>query len=230
MFLALLPGILIIFIVYRKDRVEQEPKGLILKLIIFGALSCIPAVIGEMFIDGLMPAEFRNGGLAFAMWNAFLSAALFEELSKYLLLKLGSWRNRNFDYRFDAILYATSVAVGFALLENVLYVADGGIETALMRGVLSVPLHAFCGVFMGIYYGEAKQLQILGKFTGFAKLKALLIPMLIHGTYDTFAFLGTGISTICLLAFVVFLYIIAIRAINRYSRDDWKNGLYQQQI
>lgn len=230
MFLALLPGILIVFIVYRQDRVEKEPKSLIFKLILFGALSCIPAIFMETFMDGMMPNAFRSGGLGYAMWNAFLSAALCEELCKYFLLKLGSWRNKNFDYRFDAILYAVSVAVGFALLENILYVADGGIQTALMRGVLSVPLHAFCGVFMGIYYGEAKMLKIQGKFAGIAKLKALLIPMLIHGIYDTLAFLGTGASTIGLLAFVVVLYIISIRAIRRYSIDDWKNGLYQQPL
>lgn len=65
----------------------------------------------------------------------FLVAGLCEELCKFLLLRLGSWKNRNFDYRFDGIVYGVAVAVGFALLENVMYVAQGGLETALMRGV-----------------------------------------------------------------------------------------------
>ena len=231
LFLALLPGILIIIYIFRKDKVEHEPVSLIVKLVIFGAISCIPAVFAETYMGALAPG-LQEGSVAGAIYNAFLVAALSEEVCKYLLLRIGSWRNRNFDYRFDGIVYGVSVAVGFALLENVLYVMDGGLYVALMRGVLAVPLHCFCGVFMGIYYGAAKRYSIEGQHgkATTATFKALFIPFLIHGIYDTLAFLGEYGTTFALLAFVLVMYIVAVKKVNLYSAEDWHAGFYTQTL
>lgn len=231
LFLALIPGILIIIYIFRKDKVESEPLSLIFKLLIFGALSCIPAIFMEGFMGALMPAGFTEGSVGYAVFTAFLVAALCEELCKFLLLWLGSWKNSNFNYRFDGIVFGVCVAVGFALLENVMYVLEGGFYVALMRGVMAVPLHAFCGVFMGIHYGAAKRYSIEGqhsKATGSIFL-ALFAPFLIHGIYDSLAFMGAYGTTFVLLAFVLLLYIVAIRVVNRYSREDWHAGFYLQQ-
>ncbi len=227
LFLALIPGVIIIIFIFRKDKVEHEPWGLIFKLLIFGAISCIPAMFLEMGISAYGP-KFEMGTVEYAVFEAFCIAALCEEVCKYVLLRLGSWRNRNFDYRFDGIVYGVAVAVGFALLENVLYVMDGGIEVAVMRGVLAVPLHAFCGVFMGIYYGAAKKAQIDGNksLCTTNTIKAIVIPILIHGIYDALAFMGTNATSIILLVFVGCMYFIAIKKINQYSRDDWKAAFY----
>ena len=232
LFLALLPGILIIIFIFKKDKVEHEPWGLIIKLLIFGAISCIPAIFAETFMGGLMPAGLTEGSVGNALFNAFLVAALCEEVCKFLLLYLGSWRNKNFDYRFDGIVYGVSVAVGFALLENVLYVMDGGLYVALMRGVLAVPLHAFCGVFMGIHYGAAKRYSIEGQHSKAMSsiFLALFIPFLIHGIYDSLAFMGEYGTTFILLAFVLFMYIIAIKFVNKYSREDWSAAFYRSTL
>ena len=232
LFLALLPGILIIIFIFRKDKVEHEPMSLIIKLLIFGAISCVPAVFLETFVTNQMPASFTEGTVAFALFMAFPCAALCEELCKYILLRLGSWRNRNFDYRFDGIVYGVCVAVGFALLENVMYVMEGGFYTALMRGVLAVPLHAFCGVFMGVYYGSAKRCSIEGQHGKAATetFKALFIPFMIHGIYDALAFMGEYGTTFVLLAFVLFMYIAAIKKVNKYSAEDWSAGFYRQTL
>ena len=225
MMLAILPGILIIIYIYRMDKVEKEPWRLILKLLIFGALSCIPASFMESYIESsiAIPPE---GTLGYAVTNAFLVAALCEEICKYFFLRIGAWNHREFGYRFDGIVYGVSVAVGFAVLENILYVAQYGFYTALVRAVMAVPLHAFCGVFMGIFFGAAKQAQVQGRSTIKFKLLALIVPMLIHGVYDTLAFVGTTPASIVLLAFVVLMYIVSIRVIRRFSKDDWKSGFY----
>ena len=97
LFLALLPGILIIIFIFRKDKVEHEPWSLIIKLLIFGAISCIPAVFAETFMESLAPG-LVEGSVSYAIFNAFLVAALCEEICKFVLLRLGSWRNRNFVY------------------------------------------------------------------------------------------------------------------------------------
>lgn len=231
LFLALIPGILVIIFIFRKDKVETEPTSLILKLLILGAVSCIPAIFAETAMSGFMPAEFTEGTVGYAVFTAFVVAALCEEVLKFVLLWLGSWRNRNFNYRFDGIVYGVCVAVGFALLENVMYVLSGGLYTALMRGVLAVPLHAFCGVYMGIHYGAAKRYSIEGqhgKAWGSIFL-ALFAPFLIHGIYDSLAFMGQYGTTLILLAFVLLMYIIAIKVVNKYSREDWHAGFYLQQ-
>ena len=231
LFLALIPGILIIIYIFRKDKVEHEPWSLIIKLLAFGAISCIPAMFMEQFMSAAVTDKITDP-VTFAVCEAFLVAALCEEICKFLLLRLGSWRNRNFDYRFDGIVYGVSVAVGFALLENVLYVMEGGVYVAVMRGLLAVPLHAFCGVFMGVFYGAAKRYMIEGKRGSSLKATflALVVPMIIHGIYDSLAFLGEYGTTFVLLAFVLFMYIVAIRVVNKFSREDWSAGFYQQNL
>ena len=227
LFLALIPGIIIIIFIFRKDKVEHEPWGLIFKLLLFGAISCVPAMFLELGISAYGP-HFAAGTIQYAVFEAFCIAALCEEVCKFVLLKLGSWRNRDFDYRFDGIVYGVAVAVGFALLENVLYVMNGGIEVAVMRGILAVPLHAFCGVFMGVYYGAAKKAEIDGNrsLCSANTFKAIAIPIMIHGIYDSLAFMGSSVTSIILLVFVGFMYIAAIKKVNQFSRDDWKSAFY----
>ena len=88
LFLALLPGILIIIFIFRKDKVEHEPWPLIFKLVLFGAISCVPAIFAEQFMTAIGPSNDTNP-IAFAVYEAFLVAALCEEVCKFLLLRLG---------------------------------------------------------------------------------------------------------------------------------------------
>ena len=227
MALAVIPGLLIIIYVYGKDKVEKEPIGLIIRLIVFGAISCIAAGYIESFEDSLLP-EYPQGSLEYALQTSFLEAALVEEIVKFLALRLGAWNHRSFNYRFDGVVYGVSAAVGFAIYENIMYVATYGFQTAVVRAFTAVPLHAFCGVFMGVFFAYAKKASILGRggTKNFFILLSLLVPMIIHGIYDTLAFLGTESSTFILLAFVVILYICAISTIKRLSKADFHAGFY----
>ena len=228
MALAIIPGLLIIIYVYKKDKVEKEPVGLIIKIILLGVLSCFAAAYLEMFESQFLP-QYPQGSLEYALTTSFCMAALVEEIVKFLAMKIGSWRYPGFNYRFDGIVYGVSSAVGFAIYENINYVAMYGLQTAIVRAFTAIPLHAFCGVFMGVIYSYSKKASILGNrgaSIGYTLL-ALLVPMLIHGTYDTFAFLGEQ-GTIPLLIFVVILYIAAISTIKRMSAADYRAGFYPQ--
>lgn len=228
MALAIIPGLLLIIYVYRKDKVEKEPLGLIIRILIYGVISCIAAGFLEQLESQFLP-QYPQGSVEYAVQTSFCMAALVEETVKFLAMRLGSWRYQGFNYRFDGIVYGVSAAVGFAVYENVMYVAMYGLQTAFVRAFTAIPLHAFCGVFMGVMYSYSKKASILGQggkcvmYTIFA----LLLPMLIHGTYDTFAFLGER-GTIPLLVFVVILYIAAISTINKMSREDYRAGFYPQ--
>lgn len=225
--LALLPGILIVIYIFRKDKIEKEPVNLIIRMVILGAVSCAPAAVLEGWLENYLPV-YPEGSLQYALTISFLSAGLIEELCKFAFLRAGIWKNRAFDYRFDGVVYGVAVAAGFAMLENILYVMDGGIQTAITRAFLSVPLHAFCGAFMGAFFGTAKKHAVRGNAAKSAgcQICAVLIPVMIHGIYDTFAFLNSNYASICLLGFALVLYIIGIRIINRLSKDDWKMAIY----
>ena len=229
MALAIIPGLLIIVYVYGKDKVEKEPIGLIIRLIIFGAISCEVAGLAEGALAAVLP-EYPAGTIQYALQTSFCLAALCEEIVKYLAMRLASWKHPAFNYRFDGIVYGVSAAVGFAVLENIGYIAAYGLGTAITRAFLAMPLHAFCGAFMGMFYSYSKKAAILGK--GSAKtmytILSLIVPMIIHGIYDTCAFMGTDIFTVILLAFVVLLYISALRMIKKMSEADRYAGFYPE--
>jgi len=228
MALAIVPGLLLILYVYRKDRVEKEPAGLLMKLVLFGIISCIAAGYLEQLESTFLP-QYPKGSVQYALQTSFLIAALVEETVKFLAMRLASWNNRAFNYRFDGVIYGLTAGVGFAIYENIMYVAMYGKETAIVRAFTAIPLHAFCGAFMGALYSYSKKASILGQggasvmFT----ILALLIPMAVHGTYDTFAFLGQQ-ATIPLLIFVVILYIAAITMIKKLSLSDYRAGFYPE--
>ena len=225
MALAILPGLLLIIYVYGKDKVEKEPISMILKLLLFGAISCF--VAGFVNSYRMMQIPYQPGTWEYALSISFLVAAIDEEILKFLALRLGSWTSRAFNYRFDGVVYGLSAAVGFALLENIQYVAQYGLATAIVRAFTAVPLHAFCGVFMGVFYSYSKKSSILGKKadTVVYTVLSLLVPMLIHGTYDTFAFMGEQ-GNAYLLIFVVALYVGAIMTIRKLSAADYRAGFY----
>ena len=226
MALAIIPGLLLIIYVYRKDKVEKEPIGLIIKIIIFGVISCIAAGYLEQAESQLLPA-YQPGTLEYALQTSFCMAALVEEIVKFLAMRLGSWRYPGFNYRFDGVVYGVSAAVGFAIYENIMYVAMYGMQTAVVRAFTAIPLHAFCGAFMGAFYGKAKKAQFEGR-SGDARslqIKGLLIAIAVHGFYDTFAMWDNDIGFYLLLGFVVIMYIIGLRMIRTLAREDeWITG------
>lgn len=229
MAIAIIPGLLILGYVYGKDKVEKEPLSMIIKIVFFGAASCLVAGTAEAALQSVLP-QYERGTIQFALQTSFCLAAFCEETVKYLALRIGSWRSRYFNYRFDGIVYAVSSAVGFAVFENIQYVAMYGIGTAITRAFLAVPLHAFCGVFMGVFYSYSKKAAIVGQggVSAACTLLALIVPMIIHGVYDTCAFMGTQAFTYMLLGFVVLLYIAAISTIRKMSAEDREAGFYPE--
>lgn len=221
--IALLPAIVLVVFIYKKDRTEREPVRLLLKLFGFGVLSCLPASLAEQAISaGLSLLGVRNPYFAVFL-NAFVVAALCEETCKFLFLRT-TWRNRAFDYQFDAIVYAVTVSLGFAALENVLYVLQYGMQTGLLRAVTAVPGHAIFGVFMGYFYGYAKLSDYWGRpddTRTYLRL-SVVAPLALHGLYDFLA-MSMSVSsrfTLPFFAYLILLYVIGIRRVNRSARQD----------
>lgn len=113
--------------------------------------------------------------------NAFLQAAIPEELCKWLVLALYATRQRAFDEPMDGLVYGAVASIGFATLENVAYVTEGGMGVGVLRALTAVPGHAFMGAIMGYFIGQAR----LGDGSrAFAALASLAVPTVLHGLYD----------------------------------------------
>ena len=217
---ALLPAFALMYYVYKNDTVEKEPVRLVIRLFIFGAIAGPIAGIVESIAFAVFESYFAPGVLLLFL-EYFIGVAAVEEGFKYLFLSTIR-KNPEFNYVFDGIVYAVAVSLGFAALENVLYVFDGGLEVAFMRAIFSVPGHCAGGVVMGSFYGLAKQQEIRGNAATARTyyFLAFLLPTIEHGFYD-FA-LSAQNDALALLALVVELAFIAFAflLIKRMSKTD----------
>ncbi len=220
--LAVLPAFLLMIYIRSKDKIEKEPKGLIVSLFVLGAVSVIPAAILELLIDEGAKSVLEEGSIPYAFTEAFLMAALCEECGKFVMLKLRTWKNKEFNYTFDAVVYAVAVSLGFATLENILYVMGGSIGVAIMRGILSVPGHAIDAVFMGYYYGLAKRCESLNDPSGKRKnlLKAVFSAVIIHGFYDFCLMVEREEFIVIFFIFEIIIFIVTVKKVNKLSRED----------
>lgn len=209
--LALAPVLIIGAYIYFRDKYEKEPIRLLFFALLVGAITVIPILLVEGFLDGFT-ASFP--GLFSAGWKAFVVAAFTEEVFKYIALNLLIWKSKEFNEKFDGIVYAVFVSLGFAAVENILYVTESGVSTGLMRAITAVPAHAIFGITMGFYFGLAK---FYVKERKSLKLKALFYPILLHGIYDFILFTGIEWLTVVFIAFVVFLYYSGLKRVKKLS-------------
>lgn len=220
--LAVLPGVVLFAVVRSLDKIEKEPAGLMWKLFLGGALTTVSAMalgwLGGEFVLDALPAD----SIAYLIVDNFLITALVEEGGKYFVLKRTTWRHPAFNYTYDAIVYAVTASLGFAVLENILYVMDADIGTALLRAAVAVPGHAFDGVYMGYFYGRAKVAWTAGdrRASRRALRCALWVPVLLHGFYDFCLETESELFLVIFIVFDVALTVFAIRRLRRASRSD----------
>ncbi len=220
---AITPVALFIYYIYSKDTLK-EPANLLIKCFLLGVVSAIPAILLETVLSAFN--VFQSPFLQ-SFYNAFIVAGFSEELVKFSFLYLAVWKSREFDQYYDGIVYAVCVALGFAGIENILYIMQYGYEIAFMRAILPVPMHGFCGVFMGYFFS-------LARFSHNPQRKnylilSFLVPMLLHGTfnfilmyYDAIAYSGMGMTilTILFTVFIIYLWRRGLKRIREHVKRD----------
>ncbi len=225
LFVALAPVFIIILYVYFRDRYEKEPLYLLLRALAIGAALAIPVIIVEKWLS--YPAKAMPPLTATA-WMAFVVAGFTEEGFKFLAFYLIIWRNTHFNEKFDGIVYAVFIAMGFAGVENILYVVQGGIEVGLTRAFTAVPAHALFGVIMGYHLGLAK---FYPEQRNRQILQAVLYPILLHGFYDFCLMSQNQFLLVIFVPYMMWLWINASQKMdelshNSFFRDklfiDWK--------
>lgn len=165
--IGLLPAVLLLIYIYNKDRIEKEPKGLLVGLFFVGVAAVIPTMIVEALLSVVNNAIFfgkisientytvlDGKTYLYEFVNNFFCVALVEEGFKWLFMFLITRKNKNFNCLFDGVVYAAFVSLGFAAAENVMYVFMGGLATGAMRFFTAVPAHCAFSVVMGAFYGR----------------------------------------------------------------------------
>ena len=201
---ALAPTVICAIYIYIRDKYEKEPLRLLFLGVFFGILIATPIVHTENFITLFMP---NTGVIGEAFYMSFAVASFVEEIFKYAVLFFLVWHNNNFNEKFDGIVYGVFVSLGFAGIENILYVFHedlGGMNTAVMRAIFSVPAHTLFGVFMGYYFALAKFEPNNKKYL---LLMAFFMPFLIHGVYDFILLSQLPYLMIIFVVFILFLWI-----------------------
>ena len=225
---ALVPAAFLMVQVYRLDRIEKEPAGLLLKLALFGALSGLAAGAIEGALTRVLDVTLGGSMLRLVLEN-FLAVALVEEACKRWVVLKFAWNHPAFDYRFDAVVYCVFSALGFAALENILYVAEYGFAVAVSRALLSVPGHCFFAVYMGIYLGQAKMaeramqwyyIELPDESPGQYLRASLLVPTLLHGFWDFSLSVGGWLMTVLFYLFVLAFFIDAYRKLRFAAGSD----------
>ena len=230
-FLSLIPVAGLLFFIYFNDKKEKEPFGLLIAMFFAGMGTVVTAIIAEVVCDYILNLVIPVDTVPGAILSAMTVVAPAEELGKFMILWLIAWKNRHFNYSYDAIVYAVFVSLGFAALENINYVFDNGIVTALMRMVTAVPGHACFAVLMGFFFSRAKYAALTGKKANCAVhiLLTIFMPTIAHGIYDAILMGGeatgedllTGLSFLLWLGYVTALFVISVIIIIKSSRNDF---------
>ena len=211
---SLAPVVIIAAYIYFRDKYEKEPVFLLLLSLLAGAFITLPIAVSESLLAKL---SVNFEGLMKPFWHAFVVAGFTEELFKYLAMFLLIWKRREFNEKFDGIVYAVFISLGFAGVENIMYVAQGGQVTGLIRAFTAVPAHAFFGITMGYFFGYAKFRQ---RYRLAWKIKALVYPVILHGIYDFILMVGIDWLLIVFIGFVILMYIIALKRMKKLSAES----------
>lgn len=225
--LAIFPVIVILFFIYGKDK-NKEPISLLLKLFVSGFASCIMVFLISDAMALFLPfmrGTLSSKGFVDLILYAFIGVALVEEFSKWSMTYLVGYNHREFDELYDGLVYAVFVSLGFAFVENIMYViSSSSIQTAFLRAVSAVPSHACDAVFMGYYLSIAKQFAIRGRKKEEKRylVKSIIIPTIIHGIYDYCLMSGIMILVVVFFIFVIFMYIFSLKKLGALAKNNKK--------
>lgn len=183
--LALAPGVAIMIYIYRKDEHEREPVLLLFTSFFFGCVSTAITLIADNEVSEWI--TLQAGNLVDEFYRAMFRVAFIEEFSKFIFVRFILYRSKDFNEPFDGIVYSVMVGMGFATLENILYVFNYGITIGILRIFTAVPAHAMFAILMGYFVGRAKFTHRNGFLLSSL---GLLTATLFHGSYDYFWFIA----------------------------------------
>ncbi|PSL41991.1 RsiW-degrading membrane proteinase PrsW (M82 family) [Planomicrobium soli] len=201
---AIAPSLALFSYFYLRDQFSNEPSKLLFQCFVYGAILTFPILFIQYVFD-------EEGVFKHAFSQTVLFSSILEEFFKWLVLLIGIYRHVDFEDPYDGILYGASVSLGFATVENILYLVEFGLETAFIRAFLPVSSHALFGVVMGYYFGRAK-------FTSNIPAKWLILALFtsvgLHIAYNALLFSHTN-WLYGIIPFMLFLWWFGLRKVKQ---------------
>jgi RsiW-degrading membrane proteinase PrsW (M82 family) len=215
---AITPGIALGLIIYWFDRHDREPIRMLLKVFVLGIISVIPTII----VENLLMNFNIFGGILGAGYTAFIVAGLVEEYMKRQVVIKQVYYNPVFNEKLDGIVYCVMSALGFATIENIMYVVFRfpDVESiGLYRALLSVPAHMLFAITMGYYLSLSKFASTPEESNYFYK-KSLTVPVILHGIFDFILMSGIELLMLLFIPFVIYLWVTNLKKLNMYYNDS----------
>lgn len=212
--ISLIPVFLIIFLMYKLDLIEKESLRTLIAVFLGGCVSYLMVKFISKLFEIFLPfiTNYENDEFS-VMLIAFSAIAFIEEFSKYFILNILTWKDKEFNEVYDGVLYGVLISLGFAVVENYFYLVNADLSVLITRCIFSVPAHAAFGVIMGYYYGYAKYYKsidftksryLLNKYCGF------FVAMILHGIYDYILSSTFEYKIYVFLAFILIMIIFVI--------------------
>ncbi|MBU8907214.1 glutamic-type intramembrane protease PrsW [Desertibacillus haloalkaliphilus] len=199
------PGIALLCYFYLKDDYERTTIAMVTRNFVYGSLIVFPVMV-------LQYAFEAEGYLLDAFSHAFIRAGLIEEFFKWFLLFFLSYKHARFNEHYDGIVFGAAISLGFATVENILYLIAYGIEGAIGRAFFPVSSHALFGVIMGYYLGKA---SVSSSKTFIWVFLSLTLPVVLHGLYDFMLLAANQYVKLLIVPFMFFLWWLALQKVKR---------------
>ncbi|WP_195940517.1 PrsW family intramembrane metalloprotease [Romboutsia sp. 1001713B170131_170501_G6] len=213
--LAIAPTIAYIFWIYLKDKYDKEPINRLVKFFLLGVFMGVIALIIEFI---LLKLNILTGYTSI-IYISFIVAGMTEEGLKAFVLIPNLLKERYFNEELDGIIYSVFLSLGFATLENLLYILKEDqstvIQVGLIRAIISVPAHMLFAITMGYYISKYKFSTDKFKKREYLIL-SVLIPILIHGVFDFILMIEYRWSIILFVVYVLFLGKLNLDKLDKY--------------
>ena len=222
---ATAPALALIVYFYNKDKYEKEPLSLLAKAFFAGCLT-IPLVL-LVGAPLMLITRSINISLIKIFMHAFIVAGLLEEGAKFIAFMFLIYNNKELNEPYDGIMYAVMISLGFAAVENIMYVASGYfslgffglVRVGVLRAIFSVPAHALFAVIMGYYLGLAKFTKEVNTDKSLI-YKGLLLAIFAHGLYDFLLFTKTGIGVFYMVILFIICWKLAFKAMKLHLEQS----------
>ncbi|WP_048602338.1 glutamic-type intramembrane protease PrsW [Rubeoparvulum massiliense] len=209
---AIAPGVALLSYFYLRDKYEPEPISLVIRQFIFGIFLVFPVM-------ALQHELLQLEGIP--IWvHTYVITGLIEEFFKFFIIYITVFSHVEFDHPYDGVVYSVAVSLGFATLENFLYLVLNGVSLAFLRALLPVSGHALFGVLMGYYLGKSKFHQN-PKYRRYYLLIALLLPVLLHGTFDFIILSSSSNWMLPIIPFMIALWWLGLHRVEQANQRQF---------
>jgi RsiW-degrading membrane proteinase PrsW (M82 family) len=221
--LSLAPVAFLLWYFDRLDKKQKESRRFLWSIFLWGLLVTFVAGAVEYFLENTF-ANLITDPLVYTTISAFIFIAVTEEGLKYWVVKKKAYDHPAFNEYYDGIIYAVVASLGFAALENIFYVLEGGVSVAIIRALLAVPAHALFGAIMGYNIGLAR-FEKDKRESGKLLRKGLFWAIFFHGLYDFLLLTSSGLA-LFVIPMLLGMYLYVKRKIRYLHFLDKVEGSY----